>query len=171
MAKCLNLWRYRRPYVLLNNVMLVAPFLGSRYDAILCYWGGNGIDFIILKDVLPDVRFVTRFGGGDYAIGDEQGLEVLALLRDRGEIECLDPETGKKVWSDALPRASSNFYSSPVVAGGNLYAIREDGAVFVAKVEGGYDTYWQKDDSIMGSNSSDFDAHLQSDGWKKMAKF
>ena len=72
-------------YQRLNNVMFVAPFLGRRYDAIMCYWGGNGIDFIVLKDVFPDTRFVTRFGGDDYAIGDEQGPEALDGLRTRGD--------------------------------------------------------------------------------------
>jgi len=56
------------------------------------------------------------------------------LLGDRGGIECLDPSTGKSFWSDALPKASSSYYASPLVAGGNLYAAREDGAVFVASV-------------------------------------
>ena len=31
--------------------------------------------------------------------------------------------------------ASANFYSSPLIAGGKLYAAREDGVVFVARVE------------------------------------
>ena len=53
-----------------------------------------------------------------------------------GEIECLDPATGKTIWKDAFPKASSNYYASPLVAGGKLYAIREDGVVFVAAVEG-----------------------------------
>jgi outer membrane protein assembly factor BamB len=66
-----------------------------------------------------------------------QGL--IYIVRDRGEIECLDPATGKRVWSNALPKTSSNYYSSPAVVGGKLYAIREDGAVFVARVEGGYE--------------------------------
>lgn len=57
------------------------------------------------------------------------------LVRDRGEVECLDPVTGKTVWKDAFPRASSNYYSSPVIANGILYGIREDGAVYVARVE------------------------------------
>jgi outer membrane protein assembly factor BamB len=57
------------------------------------------------------------------------------LVRDRGEVECIDPATGKSLWSNAFPKASSNFYSSPVVASGKLYAAREDGIVFVANVE------------------------------------
>lgn len=58
------------------------------------------------------------------------------LLRDRGEIECLDPLTGKSVWQDAFPKARVSYYASPVIAAGKLYAAREDGVVFVAPVEG-----------------------------------
>ncbi len=57
------------------------------------------------------------------------------LLRDRGEVECLDPATGKTVWSDSFPKASSNFYGSPAIVNGNLYAVREDGVMFVANVD------------------------------------
>ena len=57
------------------------------------------------------------------------------LVRDRGEVACLDPATGQTVWSNAFPKASANFYSSPLIAGGKLYAAREDGVVFVARVE------------------------------------
>jgi outer membrane protein assembly factor BamB len=57
------------------------------------------------------------------------------LLRHRGGIVCLDPATGKTLWEDALPRASASFYASPVIAGGVLYAAREDGTIFTARVE------------------------------------
>jgi outer membrane protein assembly factor BamB len=57
------------------------------------------------------------------------------LLRDRGEVECLDPKTGQTIWSAALPKDRNNYYASPVIAGGKLYAIREDGVAFVARVE------------------------------------
>ena len=57
------------------------------------------------------------------------------IVRDRGEVVCLDPATGQTLWSDALPKASASFYSSPLIAGGKLYAAREDGVVFVARVE------------------------------------
>jgi outer membrane protein assembly factor BamB len=63
----------------------------------------------------------------------------LYIVRDRGEVECIDPATGKSIWSNAFPKASSNFYSSPVVASGKLYAAREDGVVFVANVEGNFE--------------------------------
>ncbi|NOS70961.1 MAG: PQQ-binding-like beta-propeller repeat protein [Verrucomicrobia bacterium] len=61
------------------------------------------------------------------------------LLRDRGEVECLDPVTGKTIWSDGFPKTSANFYGSPLIADGKLYAVREDGVVFVAGVDGKFE--------------------------------
>ncbi len=61
------------------------------------------------------------------------------LLHDRGEVECIDPASGKTVWKDALPKTSSSYYSSPVVADGKIYAAREDGVVFVAGIDGKFE--------------------------------
>jgi outer membrane protein assembly factor BamB len=57
------------------------------------------------------------------------------LLRHRGGVVCVDPATGKTIWENAFPRSSSSFYSSPVIANGVLYAAREDGTIFAARVE------------------------------------
>ena len=57
------------------------------------------------------------------------------LLRHRGEVVCLDPANGKTMWSEALPRGTASYYASPVIANGVLYAAREDGTVFAARVE------------------------------------
>jgi len=56
------------------------------------------------------------------------------LVRDRGEVECLDPQTGQAIWKDNLPKNAANYYGSPVVGSGKLYAVREDGVMFVASV-------------------------------------
>jgi outer membrane protein assembly factor BamB len=56
------------------------------------------------------------------------------LVRDRGEVVCIDPATGKTVWSEAFPKGRANFYASPLIAAGRLYAARLDGKVFVASV-------------------------------------
>ncbi|MCC2671476.1 MAG: outer rane biosis protein BamB, partial [Armatimonadetes bacterium] len=61
------------------------------------------------------------------------------LLRHRGGVVCIDPATGKTVWEDAFPRSSASFYASPVIAGGILYAAREDGTVFAGKVDGKFE--------------------------------
>lgn len=61
------------------------------------------------------------------------------IVRDRGEVECLDPASGKALWRGALPKGGASFYSSPVIADGKLYAARDDGTVFVARIEGKFE--------------------------------
>ena len=56
------------------------------------------------------------------------------LVRHKGGVVCLDPKTGEPHWEAAFPRASAAYYASPVIAGGILYAAREDGVVFTARV-------------------------------------
>ena len=85
LLRCLNLPRYGSAYAVLNNVMFSEPFLDRRYDAILCHFGGNGMDFVCLKDAFPNTRFVTMFHGDDYFIGAEKGPEAFALLKRLGD--------------------------------------------------------------------------------------
>lgn len=56
------------------------------------------------------------------------------LLRNKGGVVCLDPATGRPYWEADLPRSASAYYASPVIAGGILYAAREDGTVFAARI-------------------------------------
>jgi outer membrane protein assembly factor BamB len=57
------------------------------------------------------------------------------LLRPKGAIVCLDPKTGETIWDGALPRGRTSYYSSPMIANGVLYAAREDGTVFSARID------------------------------------
>lgn len=56
------------------------------------------------------------------------------IVGDHGNVTCLDPATGKTVWSDSFGRHRAKFYASPLIADGKLYAAREDGTVFVADI-------------------------------------
>jgi outer membrane protein assembly factor BamB len=94
--------------------------------------GGSG-------DVTETHRLWKREDTGTFVPTPAECQGRVYLLRDRGEIECLDPATGKTIWHEAFPKASSSYYASPLVADGKLYAAREDGTVFVAKVEGGFE--------------------------------
>lgn len=57
------------------------------------------------------------------------------LLRNKGGLVCLDPANGKTIWTAGLPEHRSAYYASPTIANGILYAAREDGTVFAARVE------------------------------------
>ncbi|MEY4176613.1 MAG: hypothetical protein RLY70_187 [Planctomycetota bacterium] len=58
----------------------------------------------------------------------------ILLVGDQGEVERVDPRTGKAVWKHQFPKNRAKFYASPLVAGDLLFAPREDGVVFVARV-------------------------------------
>ena len=90
--------------------------------------GGKG-------DVTATHRAWKREDTGTFVPTPAEYKGRIYLLRDRGEIECLDPASGRTLWRDAFPKSSASYYASPVIAAGKLYAAREDGAVFVAQVE------------------------------------
>jgi len=53
------------------------------------------------------------------------------LCTDRGEVHCLDGQTGTTLWSGAVEKNRNAFSASPVLAGGRIYITREDGTTFV----------------------------------------
>lgn len=59
------------------------------------------------------------------------------LLGDKGRLDCIDPETGESRWTGNLPKHRMKYYASPTIAGSTLFAVREDGVVFVADVTDG----------------------------------
>jgi outer membrane protein assembly factor BamB len=119
--------------VVAENVVIVASGRADRGQPRLygVRLGGAG-------DVTATNRLWERDNTGTFVPTPAAYKGRIYLLRDRGEVECLDPATGKTLWSDAFPKASANYYASPLVANGLLYAIREDGVVFVARVDGNF---------------------------------
>ncbi|MDB4766448.1 PQQ-binding-like beta-propeller repeat protein [bacterium] len=59
------------------------------------------------------------------------------LVRDQGEVECLNAADGTSFWRERFAKHRSKYYSSPLIAGGLLYCSREDGAVFVVDIRDG----------------------------------
>lgn len=53
------------------------------------------------------------------------------ICSDRGEILCLDAETGNQIWSAETEKSRHAFSASPILASGRIYATREDGTTFV----------------------------------------
>jgi outer membrane protein assembly factor BamB len=93
--------------------------------------GGQG-------DVTATHRLWKREDTGTFVPTPAEYKGRLYLLRDHGEIECLDPAAGQTLWHEAFPKASANYYASPTVAAGKLYAARQDGVIFVAQVDGSF---------------------------------
>lgn len=98
--------------------------------------GGSG-------DVTPTHALWKRDDTGTFVPTPAAYRGRIYMVRDRGEVECLDPGTGKTLIIGAFPRSSRNFYSSPLIAGDKLYAPREDGVVFVARISNGFEVLAQ----------------------------
>lgn len=94
--------------------------------------GGSG-------DVTATHRAWSREDAGTFVPTPVVYAGRLYLLQDRGELQCLDPSDGNVLWRGTLPKGNASYYASPVIAGGRLYAAREDGVIFVAKVEGKFE--------------------------------
>jgi outer membrane protein assembly factor BamB len=88
---------------------------------------GNG-------DVTATHRAWQRDDLGVFCASPALYKDRVYLLRNRGGLVCLDPKTGQTLWAEAFPRAASSYYASPVIANGILYAAREDGMVFAARI-------------------------------------
>jgi outer membrane protein assembly factor BamB len=88
-----------------------------------------------IGDVTGTHRAWKRTDIGVFVSSPAEYKGRIYLLRPQGNIVCLDPVSGKTIWTGSLPRASARFFASPVIANGVLYAAREDGVVFAARVE------------------------------------
>ena len=115
--------------VVTGDIAIVPYGRGTHLTGIRM--GGKG-------DVTKTHRLWTRSDTGCFVPSPAVLDGKVYILRDRGEVHCIDPKTGKSEWEDAFPRASSSYYGSPMIAGTKLYAPREDGVILIADISTGF---------------------------------
>ena len=111
--------------VISDGVVVVPYGRGERLAGVKL--GGKG-------DVTGTHRLWTVKGNGTFVPTPAVSGDEVYILRDKGQVVCLDSKTGKTKWSGRMPKHRAKYYSSPLVAGGNMYAAREDGVVVVARL-------------------------------------
>lgn len=124
-----------------GNWVAVASAVTSSDLAIVPYGRGSRVTAIKLDgsgDVTETHRVWTRENVSTFVPSPVVYKGQVIFVRDGGEVESLDVQTGKTVWSDQLPKHRMKYYASPLIANGLLYAPREDGVVFVADVRNGF---------------------------------
>ncbi|EEF62595.1 PQQ-binding-like beta-propeller repeat protein [Pedosphaera parvula] len=134
-----------------NWVPVASPVIAG--DMVIVPYGRgtrlHGIKLGGTADVTITNRIWMREDTGSFCSTPAEYKGRVYLLHDhgpdRGVIECIDPTTGKTLLRDELPRTSSEFYASPTVADGKIYAVREDGVVFVARIEPKFDLLAEND--------------------------
>ena len=70
---------------------------------------------------------------------------MVYLVRDRGEVLCVNPNDGVILWQNAFPKNRASYYSSPTIADGKIYSAREDGMLFVASIKNGFKLLTEND--------------------------
>ncbi len=121
--------------VVVNDIAVVATGRDDRRGQA----GLHGIKLGGKDDVTATHRVWKRDDVGVFVTSPVVYKDQVYLLRHRGEIVCIDPTTGKTVWDAALPRSAASYFASPTIANGVLYAAREDGTVFAARVDGEFE--------------------------------
>ncbi|MFM8494048.1 MAG: PQQ-binding-like beta-propeller repeat protein [Planctomycetia bacterium] len=110
--------------------LVIAPYArGSTLTAIRR--GGKG-------DVTTThVAWVRKDLGADVPTPTAKDGKVY-VCTDKGTVACLDAATGTTVWSGDVERNRNAYSASPVLVGGRLVVIREDGAAAVIDVADGF---------------------------------
>lgn len=129
-----NLWPSVASPVISGNIAVVSYGRADRKLPRLhgIKLGGSG-------DVTETHRLWKRTDTGPFIPTPSEYKGRVYLVRDTGEIDCINPLTGENIWSGVFPKGKGKFYSSPLIAGGHLYAIREDGIIFVIKLKGKFE--------------------------------
>jgi outer membrane protein assembly factor BamB len=78
-----------------------------------------------IEDISSDVPTPAAADGRVYVCGD------------KGQLTCLDIQSGKTIWSASTGKNRNAFSASPIVASGRVYVAREDGTVFVFNASDG----------------------------------
>ncbi len=118
-----SLWPHISTPVVAGNIAVIPAGRDDRNQASV-----HGID------VATGKRVWQRDDTGVFVPTAAEYQGRVYLLRNKGEIVCLDPKTGKTHFTFQLPEHRTPYYASPVIGNGLLYAAREDGAVFTCKV-------------------------------------
>ncbi len=105
--------------------MVVAPYSrGNMLHGIMLGGTGDVTNSHVVwskPGISSDVPTPIAVGGKAY------------VLTDKGVLASVNAKNGEVVWQSELEKNRHAYSASPVLAGGHLYAIREDGMTFVAE--------------------------------------
>jgi outer membrane protein assembly factor BamB len=125
-----RLWPAIASPIIVDDVVVVAHGRADRQDPRLF-----GVDLKGPGDGSSAARLWSRTDVGTFVPTPAVWGDNVIVLGDLGEVECLDPITGRTLWKDRLPRHRAKYYASPLVAGSMLYLFREDGGYFVSAID------------------------------------
>ncbi|MGY8769868.1 MAG: outer membrane protein assembly factor BamB family protein [Pirellulales bacterium] len=124
-----------------KNWVAVASSVLSGEMAIVPYGRGahlTGVKMSGSGDITKTNRVWTRDDTGSFVPTPAVSGNQIFVLKDKGEVECLNAQTGETIFTGEFPKNRNKYYSSPTIAGSHLYAAREDGSLMVADISNGF---------------------------------
>lgn len=131
-----------------RNWVQVASFVIDGDVAVIPYGRGSRLAGIRLGgqgDVSETHRLWTKENVGSFVPSPSVADGKVFIVRDGGDVVCVDAKSGETVWQDRFPKHRAKFYASPTLAGDKLYAPREDGVVVVASISDGFKVLSEND--------------------------
>ncbi|MBX7102564.1 MAG: PQQ-like beta-propeller repeat protein [Gemmataceae bacterium] len=131
-----KLWEYVWDWAYLKNPLRTVGSSIVADGLILAYAGNGGGNSAVLALRPPESRAELPTLAWDKKKGFPYVPSYLCVgphlftVTDRGVAGCYIAKTGREVWTERLGGA---FTASPVIAGEHIYAVSEDGNVFVYK--------------------------------------
>jgi len=104
-------------------------------DLVICTWGrgGRGTSGCAVRPGTTDGKRKPKLAYRldrpmYYSCTPVVSGKLIFACTDRGEMQCLDAATGKKLWTR---RQEGGFYSSPVLVGGRVYYTTKRGVMVI----------------------------------------
>lgn len=115
---------------------IVSPFnvLDSKDEALFAVGCKNGVYFAVRPGPEPKIAWRMQ-GKTPYVPTPVSNGATVFALSDGGELTAMDSRTGEVRFKENL---KANFYASPLLIGGNLYALTREGEMVVADLSKAY---------------------------------
>ena len=118
-------WRTIASPVIYQDIAVVPYGRGRFLKGVKI--GGNG-------DITGEALLWEKNGIGTDVATPVASEGKIYIVSFGGKIWCLDIKSGEELWQSQLPGGNGMFYSSPTLAGNNLYICSEGGAFYVCEV-------------------------------------
>ncbi|NMC40345.1 MAG: PQQ-binding-like beta-propeller repeat protein [Bacteroidales bacterium] len=127
-----------------GDIQIPSPVIGNGIIYFNSAHGRNSPVIAVKTDAKGDITLKEGESSNQYVLWSHPRggsyLQTLLLYRNRlynlnwnGTINCYDPLSGKEIFSGKLGQSKS-FSASPVASDGRIYAVDEEGTVYVIKV-------------------------------------
>ncbi|MEM6910668.1 MAG: PQQ-binding-like beta-propeller repeat protein [Verrucomicrobiota bacterium] len=116
-----------------GNWRTIASPVVAGNTAIVTYGRGDFLAGVRFDEKGGEMVWNRRSDGNDVPTPATTG-NLVWVLSGRGNLECLEADSGERLWDHTFPKTRGKYWSSPVLAGSTIYCVRDDGTVFTGTV-------------------------------------